>query len=50
LKNEVPIPPSAKFLLIHLAHKLFTSRKLHRQNQAFREEHFPKKQVNLIKV
>ena len=31
LKNEVPIPPSAKFLLIHLAFKLFDDRKLHRE-------------------
>jgi hypothetical protein len=40
LKNEVPIPPSAKFLLIHMAFKLHEQRSQHqlirRKNQPFK--------------
>jgi hypothetical protein len=44
----VPIPPSAKFLLIHMAHTLFNDRKLYKAK--LNRSHMESKEIPLIKV
>jgi hypothetical protein len=47
LKNEVPIPPSAKFLLIHMAFRLHLERSKHQITRSLKNVPFKNLQAHI---